>query len=81
MAGTPYFVQECPTCGRNLQVRVSYLGKNVACRHCGVKFEARDPDSSEPLPAESGIALLARADELLLQASSMQGKLDASSRC
>lgn len=81
MAGTPYFVQECPTCGRNLQVRVSYLGKNVNCRHCGVKFEARDPASKEPLPAESGIALLARADELLLQASAKHGDLNSSSRC
>ena len=25
MAGVTYFVQACPTCGRNLQVRVTYL--------------------------------------------------------
>ena len=27
MPGGTYFVQECPTCGRSLQVRVEYLGK------------------------------------------------------
>ena len=81
MAGTPYFVQECPTCGRNLQVRVSYLGKNVTCRHCGVEFATRDPASNEPPHAESGIGLLARADELLLQAAAKQGRMDASPRC
>ena len=37
MAGVTYFVQECPTCGRRLQVRVIYLGKRVACRHCGAQ--------------------------------------------
>ncbi|QDS99522.1 response regulator [Adhaeretor mobilis] len=81
MAGTPYFVQECPTCGRNLQVRVSYLGKNVTCRHCSAEFATRDPESTDPLPAESGIGLLARADELLLQAAAKHGGLDSASRC
>ncbi len=64
MPGTTYFVQECPTCGRSLQVRVEYLGKRVACKHCGGKFEACDP-SSVQTPEESGISLLERADELL----------------
>ena len=43
MASPLYFVQECPTCGRNLQVRVVYLGKNVVCQHCQGKFLACDP--------------------------------------
>lgn len=65
MAGGTYYVQECPTCGRSLQVRVKYLGKQVACQHCGAKFEACDPSSQNYPPMESGISLLARADELI----------------
>ena len=40
MSRSTYFVQECPTCGRNLQVRVQYLGKQVVCQHCSARFEA-----------------------------------------
>ncbi len=69
MPGGTYYVQECPTCGRSLQVRVEYLGKDVACRHCGAKFEACDPSSGGDLPMESGISLLARADELIESAT------------
>jgi len=63
-----YFVQECPTCGRSLQVRVSYLGKNVVCQHCHGRFQAYDPAAGLPPPesaSDSGMALLQRADELL----------------
>jgi len=69
MAGATYYVQECPTCGRNLQVRVEYLGKRVACQHCGARFDACDPNSSPRLPGESSLSLLDRADELLQSAS------------
>ena len=65
MANTTYFVQECPTCGRNLQIRVEYLGKEVICQHCDASFEACDPTSAAYPPSESGIALLIRAEELL----------------
>ena len=65
MAGITYFVQECPTCGRRVQVRVNYLGKRVACRHCGAPFAACDPQSPDYPPADSSIALLARVDQLL----------------
>ena len=62
---TAYYFQECPTCGRSLRVRVAYLGKHIVCQHCQARFEACDPDSGEPLPSESGVALLRRADELI----------------
>ena len=65
MPGGTYYVQECPTCGRSLQVRVEYLGKRVACQHCGAKFEACDPSSNNYPPMDSGISLLARAEELI----------------
>jgi transposase-like protein len=68
MAAT-YFVQECPTCGRNLQVRVEYMGKRVVCQHCKARFEACDPTSAAYPPMESSLSLLARADQLIESAA------------
>ena len=60
-----YFVQECPICGRNLQIRLEYLGRSVACQHCNGQFTASDP-ATHPVPTwEPNDALLARVDELL----------------
>jgi DNA-directed RNA polymerase subunit RPC12/RpoP len=69
MANSVYFVQECPTCGRNLQVRIEYLGKRVVCQHCGAMFEACDPSSRNYPPSESSLSLLERAEELIETAS------------
>ncbi len=65
MSRSTYFVQECPTCGRSLQVSVEYLGKQLVCQHCHGRFEARDPSNTRP----SSDALLRRADELLYESS------------
>jgi ribosomal protein L37AE/L43A len=65
MAGVTYFVQACPTCGRKLQVRVTYLGKWIACQHCSAQFAACDPQSPESLTSDSSVTLLARVDQLL----------------
>ncbi len=65
MSKATYYVQECPTCGRRLRVRVAYLGKTIACQHCTSEFVAQDPQSGEPATSDSSLALLRRADELL----------------
>ena len=65
MTRNTYFVQECPTCGRNLKVRVQYLGKQVICQHCGAGFEACDPTSGVYPPPSSSLSLLERAEQLL----------------
>ena len=65
MSGSTYFIQECPTCGRSLQVRVQFLGRIVQCRHCHGDFEACDPSSADYPPASSGLELLRRAERLL----------------
>ncbi|MBN1908578.1 MAG: hypothetical protein JW818_02470 [Pirellulales bacterium] len=71
MSNRVYFVQECPTCGRHLHIRVEYLGKRVACQHCHGKLDARDPSGSDlPVP-ESGQSLLERADQLLQSTDTM----------
>ena len=69
MPSSTYFVQECPTCGRNLQVRVAYLGKQVVCQHCAAQFEACDPSSEAYPPSESSLSLLARAEQLILESA------------
>ena len=43
MSNATYFVQECPTCGRRLQIRVEYLGRRVVCQHCQGALIAADP--------------------------------------
>ena len=69
-----YYIQECPTCGRSLRIRVSYLGRRVACQHCGGEFGACDPASAAYPPNGSGISLLERAQELIAEVeSSKQG--------
>jgi hypothetical protein len=69
MPRSTYYVQECPTCGRNLQVRVEYLGKVVECQHCHARFEASEPGLAGYADSDSGLSLLERAEQLLQSAS------------
>lgn len=64
MSRATFFLRECPTCGRRLQIRVEYLGRTVRCKHCAAMFEADDPSTSGPLGAPSA-SLLERANQLL----------------
>ena len=68
MSKATYFVQECPTCGRRLQIRVEYLGKRVACQHCRGQFDATEPSNRASQPSESSLSILARVEELLSSA-------------
>jgi hypothetical protein len=70
MSRSTYFVQECPTCGRNLQIRVQYLGKQVVCQHCSARFEAFDPTNVGYPSPSSSLSLLERAEQLLSASSS-----------
>src|SRR3954462_7235287 len=65
MSKPVYYVQECPTCGRRLQIRVVYLGKQVVCQHCLAEFEASDPAGRQLAPSDSSRDMLLRAEELL----------------
>ena len=64
MSKPVYYVQECPTCGRSLQIRVAHLGKQVVCQHCLAEFTATDPANKYSC-SDSSHDLLARAEELL----------------
>lgn len=76
MPGSVFYVQPCPACGRNLQVRVDYLGKGIACQHCQASFVAQQATRT-PLPSESGLALLDRADELLRAVERRRREMEA----
>ena len=52
-----YFVQECPTCGRRLQIRVEYLGKKVVCQHCLGHLMAADPANVRCDPPQTSRAI------------------------
>ena len=67
MSNSTYFVQECPTCGRRLHIRVKYLGKSVVCQHCRGRFMACDPTSNRYGPSDS--AVMRRAEQLLEDAA------------
>ncbi len=64
MSRATFFLRECPTCGRRLQIRVEYLGRTVRCKHCEALFEADDPSHSK-LSAAPESSLLERANQLL----------------
>ncbi len=65
MSNSTYFVQECPTCGRRLQIRVEYLGKQLVCQHCQGRFAASDPSNVRCDEGIGNSAILRRADQLL----------------
>ena len=67
MFSATYFVQECPICGRTLQIRLEYLGRSVACQHCNGHFVASDP-ATHAIESWDHDPLLARVDELLATA-------------
>jgi RNase P subunit RPR2 len=67
MSNSTFFVQECPTCGRRLRIRVEYLGKRVVCQHCRGQLVACDPASNRYGSRQS--AVIQKADDLLKRAA------------
>jgi ribosomal protein S27E len=65
MRVSSFFVQECPTCGRTVQVRVEHLGRTVVCQHCSGRMLATDDASKAATSTDSSFALMRRAEELL----------------
>ena len=67
MLKSTFLLQECPTCGRGLRIRVEYLGKRVVCQHCRGQLVACDPESNRYASRDS--AVMQKADELLHRAA------------
>ncbi len=47
METAAYFVQECPTCGKRMQIRSQYLGMSLTCPNCMDQFVACDETSED----------------------------------
>jgi hypothetical protein len=67
MSNSTFFLQECPTCGRRLRIRVEYLGKRLVCQHCCGQFMACDPASNRYGSCDSTV--IEKAEELLRRAA------------
>lgn len=80
MSIVTYFIQQCPTCGRRLQVRINDLGRNVSCQHCHAEFKASDPSmsSAQPVAAVDSVETALRKAEAFLSARSHHPALFAS---
>lgn len=61
------FSNECPTCGRRVEIRASLLGCTVACQHCGAEFTA-NPNEDLINRSDSGDDLLERVERALQRA-------------
>ena len=59
------FIQDCPTCGRTLRIRVEYMGRQLTCQHCRGKLTAKAEEDAANV--SDSLALLQRADALLNQ--------------
>ncbi len=68
-----HFVQECPVCGRPLEIRVKYVGHEVACRHCSGTFQASDEIRRPDPVVERGNQLLRLADQLIERSQKQLG--------
>ena len=67
-----YYFQDCPTCGRSLQVRVEYLGRTLCCPHCRGAFRAADSCGTPLSSGERRLTMLDRANELLESVHQLQ---------
>jgi hypothetical protein len=59
------FQQECPICGRPLEIRKEYQGRKLICPHCTGRFLAVDPAQYPTNMYNYNNRLLQKADELL----------------
>lgn len=79
MVKTTYFVQECPTCGRGLEIRVEYFGRSMVCQHCGGSFVATQGASGGQESATASVLTdsMRRAEELLNRAGQLRAQARA----
>ena len=63
------FEQECPVCGRPVQIRVQHLGHWVTCQHCHGQFIAAGSRAHEDWFSPAGHPLVRRADQLLTRSA------------
>jgi hypothetical protein len=59
------FLQNCPVCGRPLEISIELCGRTLNCEHCGGHFIACDPSNPKAAAQNTSEGLLHRADQLL----------------
>lgn len=69
IAGVDHFLQECPVCGRPLQISSDLAGRRVTCLHCRGRFLASSSVAHSLSPTSGASFLLRRAEELIEIAS------------
>lgn len=62
---TPYFFQDCPTCGRHVRIKAEYLGRRMCCLHCEGEFTATDLESRFDAPVTRTSSVLQAMESLL----------------
>jgi hypothetical protein len=70
------FIQECPVCGRPLEIRREYHGKKIVCPQCRGRFTAIDALRNPLEIRDQNNGLLHRADELLAECGSYGAALN-----
>ncbi len=75
MGSSIRFTKPCSTCGRNIEIPIAHLGREVACGHCGSRFVASIEDRTAS--KEGSQNLDDRIDRLLASAGSSSGRLRA----
>lgn len=65
MSWNTFFVQNCSTCGRRLQIKIVDLGKQLMCQHCGANFLAKDSHNESAAMLDSVSHWIEMADEVL----------------
>ena len=43
-----HIIEECPVCGRPVEIRCEYLGRQVVCQHCGGRFVVSEQGTQAP---------------------------------
>ncbi|MBE6427381.1 MAG: hypothetical protein E7028_02155 [Planctomycetaceae bacterium] len=73
MESKGYYVQQCSSCGRRVQVQVRYLGMTLTCPHCQKRFVAQDPtsiwDLDDEIPVDTNLSSVMQQLEDNLQKS------------
>lgn len=76
MASGMQFVRPCPTCGRNLEIRLELLGREVQCRHCSAEFVASQRCETPWIDAAADRAL-AKAQRYIASIDDVESPYDA----
>lgn len=59
-----FYSQECTACGRQVRIRLTDLGRQIGCRHCGCQMTASNGVSCGTAYSQNDM-MMERADALL----------------